>query len=113
MWALARVRVRLPEDHNETDEDFLKKDGKMPFICEVFGDEEHKPFAFTNWDWWRPSDWVTLIYYWRDLLQPVLTYPEDFTGDPDWGTETIKFGLSEEAVKELWDNEEDEFWNDV
>lgn len=112
IWALTRIQIRLPEGHKETDDEILKKDGKHWFIAEVFGDDERRPFSFTNWDWWRAGDLWTLILYWRDLLAPVLTFPEDFTGKPNWDN-AITFGMSEKTAKELWDNPEDEFWNDV
>ncbi len=116
IWALTRIAIRLPEDHKETDEDILKKDGKHWFIAEVFGDDEHRPFSFTNWDWYRASDLWTLFLYWRDLLEPILEFPRDFTGEAPWEKDDVDspwFGLSPESAKELWDNEDDEFWNDV
>lgn len=87
MWALTRLRIRLPEGHEETDKDILKKDGKHWFIVEVFGDDERKPFSFTDWKWYRASDLWTLCMYWTDLLAPVLEFPRDFTGTPPWSTD--------------------------
>ncbi len=88
IWALTRLAIRLPPDHNETDEEIIKRDGKHWFLAEVFGDDDRRPFSFTNWYWWRAGDLWTLFLYWKDLLAPVLEYPKDFTGEVPWENDT-------------------------
>ncbi len=59
----------------------------------------------------------SLLSDYLDRLKERLTEKTGSSGSPvireiDYDSR-VHFGLSKASVRELWDNEEDEFWNDV
>jgi len=92
-WNLRRVRISASGE--ESFQTFLPARTR---IAEIYYDEKGRPWTYAD------ANPLDIIRLWRDWLRtPVLRFPEDFDGEPEW----IK-KLDEAMKTGEWKN-----WRDV